>query len=901
MIESSGSGYSSLNIENLSDRFVKYFQNNLKLVIPELNNIPVNNEIELSLFNIPISYFTHLYNYKNECKTYFELRVNKGETKYRKRIPFVNIGSYNVNNLQIISKDDNSLWEVKQRNNVENIYVNELKDSGDPSKMDNKKNEIMVGDIKHSYEYKDKIVSNVNMLKKIGIYFVKEINIRTDLCQLTLRHEIFLGISNENEKSILINYFINPNNPNQREVIKTEIEYISDFKNLEFDLIKQKTDYLLKILFGYNYLHNISYLIQNPKSKLKTHTKLQNEVLKMDYTELAITPKIDGLNIIFEYINGVFYIYNNFLKIRVNSNFNVPSKIKNVIVRGNGELIKLKQTKELYPFYISEFIMDDKNMLQDLTRMETLELFFNYVNQIEKPEKSENPADFVNIKPKLIIQGFENIKDYLIGIYDLLEKPYTFDIDGLIIFKPKELNNSPLVDYKLKMDNTVDMLCYVGVSKGILINGNQIEIITYINGNQFEKYESVILNITTDLYFDTNLNSLIWIIGGIKHVIPNHFIGEFSFVDRTIIRPRMEKTNMLYNQTKHRKYGGNSLEVFNMSKLIHQNNLLNIMALKDIKNNPNDFPDNEEILKSLFENVNNDFFYNNKQKNQRTILNLITNFIKTNLISLMMNSLVNTRRMGNVLDVEGGQGGDANKLFYNGAIFVLASDVDNNALSTYVSRHNNLNTRNKAKMFKLEIVNEPFTSKNYIEKVTKIYKKPFDFINIQLAIHFYWNDLEKHKLINNIKYFSRNGTNLSITTNNGNKIAKLLQNKTELKYLVDTENKIYFEIYKVDETRIKVIYQPSTNQDGSIENLVMKEDMIDKFKSNCFRLNDCGNFDLFYDYIDLLETMQKGNKAPSAKKLFTDILNNFEKEKNNKELKELLSLFSFYNFTYILS
>src|SRR5690606_24313886 len=142
----------------------------------------------------------------------------------------------------------------------------------------------------------------------------------------------------------------------------------------------------------------------------------------------------------------------------------------------------------------------------------------------------------------------------------------------------------------------------------------------YNSDTDVVQVDKVILNINNNLFFDSRLNMLIHKLSNeLFQVIPHHFIGEYSYNTKSIIRFRMDKTNNIYNSIK---YKGNSASVINQSKFMFDTNSnISLLALSQILNDSDKYPDDIKIIDTIFSSDNNtQYFYNQtNETNVRTI------------------------------------------------------------------------------------------------------------------------------------------------------------------------------------------------------------------------------------------------------------------------------------------
>lgn len=899
------------NFTNIINIFIEFYEFCLEKRIKNLKSIDdndinfdfvtnptkINNEIELTLYSVPFSLFSNLYNFKmnnNSIKvdlmTYFELRIkeNKSGNKLRKYINFDNFRVYHITNNKILNSDPSSIWNKK--------YLIQDK----PIKIENK----IIGDLKHSLEFDEKIQSSYFLKNKITIYFIRSVSLTLNYLRLNIRLYVKIGPASEN-KSVLYNYLSNSNNKKIHSCT-LEIEYIGDFKTT-LSSIKNECEILFKIAYGIKDLNNYYSLFEPKTFNIKGFVKDQELLLSQPLETICLTPKIDG--------ETAYFNYNNKTK-KLDLIFNRKHYILscNLLfdLEGVGEYIIKNNKHYIYPFLIYKLENEKIINRYDLL-LKYKEYFINYnITDLEDKYDQTNQTNkniiYFLYKEFKIFNSYYNMFCYINNVFI---KDFNNGVDGLILVNPKQSIKETIIDYKIKLDNTIDLFCILQVLKGVL-NGNKIEIKLYVKNNNnsqvlFNELYSTTLTLDSNIFFDVDLNMLIikeveeindnFMVTKIPknkyHVIPNHFIAEYSFLYNKIMKIRYDKTDnyISYN------YFGNSIDVVNTSKRIHdENKIIDIEVLKEICDNPPKIDDDKLINKLFSSETTNQIFYKIKE-NKRTALNYFSNLSKTDLIAFGLSPLINQRYYNNILSIDGGRGGDISKYFYMNIKSIVVTDIDKNALKEYSNRYQELNKLNRSKMFKFTSIQTSIINDNFIEKVKSVSSvDSFDAIDYQLAIHFYWYQENKKKIINNLQYFSKHNTKLLITTNNGDKIKTLLDIKNTFSLLVDTKNKIYFTITKVNDEMIKIDYLPTQ---GSNEYLVFSKDIISRFEKNNFILEDVFSFDTNYNYPDVFKLLALKYKRESTKRLFNNLYLNYENEKDNKDLSLLLSLFKAYKFNYI--
>jgi hypothetical protein len=858
--------------------YIPIFLNYIELAKNKFSDFKGNKEIEITFFNIPFSTLGHIYCYLKENvpskkETYYSLEMKTPERKYRQLIDMKKIKQYNLSNVNIKSFINYSKWERKEIKEKENLIIDKK----------------LIGDVKLSLE--DKIINlPIDLLKEVEVNFVRSISLFIKMFKLNFK-EIGKLRNLNNESALTLNYLTNPDDAKFPKQFRVEIEYIGNFNESPDDLNKY-LHLVIQILIGSKNSKNVYFLDKKIKFPLKTFFDSPSKaILAYPLSRILITPKIDGSSVYFEtFPNRIAHIYVGLKKYILKSNVNIKYE-------GCGETVSINGVRYIYPFYIKH----------KKSRLDALEEFFNSI------EDNVNDTECI-FREKLILKNFNSYKEVLIAMSNLLDKVYTYQIDGIILFDSLNNNSNEIVDYKIKDDNTIDLKSVIEVSKGVLIDKNKIEICLYAKKERsYEKIDTCYFVTNDKQFFDIDLHMIIKYDEQEKiyQIVPNKFISEYSLITKDIKKIRVDKTDILYLDDS-KFYSGNQIDVINKSRMLHDtNNILNKAMLDSIKNNPDEYPDNEKILEYIFSsekkqnNEDGGLYYKQDQLSIRGPLNLFTNFAKTSLITNGINSLTNQKAYFEGLDIDMGKGGDFHKYVINNVKYILGTDAD---LSTLEIAKDNYNKRIRTKkftVFKLDTLNIQIIDPIFKEKIKSIHPsenkkgiKPFDFINYQLAIHFYWEPDYIPKIMNHIKACSKFGTKILITTNNGETISELLKNKSELKFLVDSENKTYFYIIKVDENKIRTIYAPSTSEEGVVENLVNHRQLIQIFQSNGFKLFDTFSHDILLDNYEMFSLLAQRHTRTSPKMFFNQLFVAQEKELKNPEFKQLLKLFRSYEFIY---
>lgn len=908
---------------SLVEKYNLFYKKNKELI--EANKD--KTELELTLFKIPVQFFSNIYSYeKSKKSTYYRLQINKSSEKKKYRIYIDFNNNYNMNNNAIISSATNNIWNEKT-----------LLMSEDIKSFNN-----TIGDIKISHEEDSSNYSSSLILNKIAIYFVREISIKTKAFVLRLRLEIPLGNGEKSNSRRLRDILLKPKAYNNFNIAcRAEIEY-----DASKPFNPNEIERLLSILYGYDI--NKVYLSDNiQKFNLLTRVIPHKELFTMainDLKNVAITPKVDGIECQFIIYNNNTFVYVNSRWINIESNFFWPKQKH--FIRGIGEYYIVDESTKnrhtgnkdintvsklprlvhkLYPFCVE--ISTKKNNNIHMSRLESLGYFFSHVNTSD--------TKLLNFDIKKILTNFESEQEFYIQVYNLLNMEFPYKIDGLIVFNTADSwqtnNNTHIIDYKLKLDNTVDLFGTIDIENNILMNGNSIVLNLYkynllkrksvnVDGSyrrpicELSIFKSVKIKVKNEnddsdesnnslsyFNFDVDINMIV-----VKHkengnkfiLIPHCFIAEYSVLYNEIIKFRIDKTNKYYDRME---YFGNSSEIVNRSISMHENN--QIVSVKELLT--------AKSIKDLFkDNEPNDVHYYRPDTNDTTsgLLRRFNNFMKTDSIAMAANSMINKKVCSRVLDIDAGKGGDINKLYFMNVKYVFATDIDNNALNIYKERYDRVNANHRGKMFGYSLVKTCIINDDFIDTILKKMNikrnefnetHAFDLVNYQLAIHFYWEKKNFSTVLNNIKFFCKNKTKIVISTNNGYLIKKYLENTNELSLKIDSKENLYMHIIRAGDNKIRIICEPLTENEGVVENLVFNDELISEFEKHNFKLINVIDFNRYANDIVLFERMKEFNSHnTSASKLITTIINLFEQEKNNEDMKIALSLLTSYTFCY---
>ncbi|CCU55511.1 mRNA capping enzyme large subunit [Adoxophyes honmai entomopoxvirus 'L'] len=864
----------SIDINDIISKYIKFYEN-----VKFDTSKNVNNEVELTYINPDLMLLSNIFTDNNESKkkTYLEYNlkfINKN-SKLR-QIHKYNYSTFEIANSYFLDKLTNN-WENKTVLSEEKIDIN-------------KQEHIL---LRHNIEYQDdevKLPLLNDLLDKINVIFVSHVYIIINsIIRVEFKIKSNIGPLSSN-KLLLSTHF------NDIDTYRKNISYYLEIEVLPQAKVDSKILYenLIKA-FEYVYksknISNISILKTKEIPKIKTHMIQYNKLNTIDKDSYILAVKIDGDVVEFNVKNGIcnITIYNNIYK---NFTCNID---KNIQMRGLGEYIKVNNIKKIYPFYFYEISYVDKNNIID--RYEQIQFYnnnlLNYKNAMQ-----------IKFEIKLVLKFDENnVSTNVLNFYKSIDKSNLKDIyDGVILLDTS--NNNLKKDYKFKIDNTIDIVCKIDTYRGIFVlhndnnlyitftlyqydNKNFVEISKYEVKNDIIKYNNY-----ANLLIFNNINKF----GPNKLLAPVYCIVEYSFLQSKIIGLRIDKTNNFYRQ----HYNGNNLEVILMSKQIHEQypknyNIDYLMSLNESINIIDNNPHRSKLL--LNKNINKYFMDNTV----RTSINILTNFIKTNAISISISKLVAVLPNRYVLSIDIGRGGDLTKYYYVGITGILGTDPDPFAIQEARDRYKKLQLKSNAQssVYKFHTLNISILDDKYIQEIHRNFMsqqkiKYFGIIEWQLALHYSYNNNTKNTILRNIKTISGDGTKLIITCLDGNELLNRLSVNPNLIYNIQPG--ITYKISKISDEKISVIYN-ATMSDW-LEEYIITDSIISDFEKYNFIIHDMFSFnDIFNDdtqkLIDVLSTFSR-----KSTNIFYNNIKNDSNIYNNDDIKKLMALFKVYVFIY---
>jgi hypothetical protein len=870
-----------MNLDNLEtitsiiNKFSKYSINiiNNKLINDQNKNI--NHEIEL-IYTFPdLKLLSNLNIYKQFVKNniYIEFvrKIVNVPKKYRKRKNF-KYENFEINNNYLYNQIDTS-WEIKETLD-EQILIN-IKD---------KRNIIMKYATEQPYTIELKNIYE----SKTKLYYVMSSSMQIQNIKIEFKIKHVLGSADN--KKLLSNYF------NSIDAVYKYTEY-----NIEWEIINpllykiDKTNTIesvtgklydnlvdcFKIVFSYTKLQNLYLIKENLKFvNIFTNFISFDQFDKLIIENYVLTKKYDGRKVIFYVINKICYVnmYDNVYLLSCNI-------LNDNKFYGEGELIIIDNKLCVYPYYFDN-INDNK-----LSRLDSIDLYNKLIdNSITDCE--------IYFKKKKYTGPFDSLQKLLSEIvhYETFLKKNS---DGVILMDINQYLN--YTDYKYKMNNTIDIVFKLDISKSSFYSTNDgymIKFMGYLYDKDFIEFNSV------DVYYKTghikfNLDLLLLEytdpFTSSNVLIPNIFIGEYSFVDKALI-PRLEKTNNFYRYY----YKGNNVKIILESKKFHDKySNFTIETLKNYINKP--------IITTEQKILNNDRLLNKEKltyfvkdknaKRSELILNLISNIAKTQAITITGSPITNKYKKKNkVLVIDIGQGGDLNKYYYIEILKMVGTDPDQHGLDETMRRYINLKKykRGSSNVFTLDTYNMSILNKNY-EKTVK--NEKFDLIDWQFAIHYSYCGNTKDYILKKLSKLINSNGKIIISCLDGNRLEKLFNSSGNNLNFNLSENMNY-SIFKKDESTISVLYNATMN-DWKDE-YIIKDSIIQDFANYKFKLIDRIHFtDLLTEKHKELYTVLSNFPRKSTSDFYKKIIDDKNIFSNN-ELFKLLNLFQILVFQSVL-
>lgn len=864
-----------INLPHIIEQFTDYTFNIVNKINYNNKEEDINHEIELIYTSPDLKLLSNLNaNKKNIINhNYIEFirKIVGIPKKYRKRSEF-KYENFEINNNSLYNKI-NTMWEIKETLDEKILFD-----------IDNKKKIIAKYATEQPYITE---LKNINEDKTKLVYICSSIII---IDNIKIDFKIKHNLGSANDTKLLSNFFNSIEAIYKYTDCSIEWEIIDSSKykyneNDKLDLKNKKKDLydnLLKafsISFSYNNINNL-YLspsvlkFNNIFTKFKSFENFDELIID----EYVLTKKYNGRKIIF-YINNK-QCYVNIYDMIYLCSCNI---LDNNILYGEGELIIVNSKFLIYPYYF-ETINNQK-----YSRLDSIDLYNKLI------DASNNTSVFV-FKEKYYTGPYDSVNNLLHGIIKYENTIYDIDIDGIILMNISDTLN--YVDYKFKLDNTIDIIFKLELSKSSCYStkdGFMIKLIGYqYDGKKFLEFDKIdIYYKDNSIRFNNNLLLLEYLdpFTNTNTFIPNIFIGEYSVVNKTII-PRLEKTNNFYRYY----YKGNNIDIINKSRAFHDKfSIFNLDVLKKYINNKN-------TIEKTINNIDVDrilnkkkitYFKKNNDKKIKTGLNIISNIAKTQSISISGSKLTNKyKNISKVLIIDIGQGGDLHKYYYIGIKKMVGTDPDPNGIIETNNRYDKLLSERKkhSNVYTLKTYTMSILNEEYLSKVND----KFDLIDWQFAIHYSYCNSHKDYILKLLRKLINPKGKIIISCLDGDKLEQefIKQNTNKLSF--EIEKNIFYVIQKKDNNIITIYYDVSM-QNGKDEFLI-KNTIINDFEKYKFRLIDRIYFqDLLSDEHILLYKTLSDFPRLSTCQFYRNIIFKLNLLQN-KNLLKLISLFNMLIF-----
>jgi len=467
------------------------------------------------------------------------------------------------------------------------------------------------------------------------------------------------------------------------------------------------------------------------------------------------------------------------------------------------------------PFYIESITMDNVTVISSPdNRIEMLQKYNKYLHV-----RDDSIGTLVFI-PKPLYGPVTTVKD----IADVIATKYGNEVptDGLIILNVVGINsgNNP-VDYKIKLDDTVDILTVVELKGGFRDQDGYARF--KFPDHDITMVKTKCLSETQYLYFPSPGNTIY------EHVyVPPIFISEFSIKEHKIITPRIDKVDRLFSPPLGQYKG-------NQSSVIQK-------IMRGYKNN-------QYYSLDKFEQIANDTMVIESSTQYYYTLNItkgatanLCNLLKTNLISNSLQKLTTQREFNHVLGIDFGQGGDLYKYLYAGIKHLLATDPDSRSISECITRYEEGILRGpqnttRSNAYVLNTLVRMMGDDDYILEIKKMHQGAFDVIDWQFAIHFAWGAYGPKKVVHVLDQLSGKGTRLLISFLDSNIIDQLIPIGTWRDFNLtkeDGKNEYKLRIFNNKDTL--VFTETDDIKDGREESKVYMQDLVIHLQSIRYQL-----------------------------------------------------------------
>ncbi|BCT22731.1 mRNA capping enzyme large subunit [Carp edema virus] len=823
--------------------------------------------------------------------SFIEYLIKNKTNKIRNRLMFDHLNGMEIRNNELLDYEKDIHWENKETtfswsSSSKRFVVKSATETP-----------IVVNSIK-------------SQANKIVIIFTNIYKVRFGAFVVDFKIKYNLGSANQNAINLFKKISTNYSTGNAT----CEVEYDGDFtetpEKIEKDLVK-----ILTFLFKKNPYSIHTVLYPELTSKLKCFYLNSAKLINFEFEEYCITPKVNGNQTFFKIQNGTIS-YRHDRDLWYESYCNCPQDLD---IIGAGEYYEFGNGERcIYPFYI----VHNDNIIPSLE----LETFVNdnFDDDFIKGHKNTNSIYF---RSKPFIGDFQDRSDFFRKIYSLMTSVYPYDIDGMIITKKLKQPNTTIIDYKIKTTFDADTFTRVDFVFGSNADPR------YSDEDPVTKEEKIMLKLKnfysvkgqlkffheekiflgTNWFYEPETFCIKYVFNETWKdpiIVPIAFIAEFNTADKKTLIPRLDKTNILYaSANTNFVYYGNPFKVIE-TIMESAKTGLSLADFKRFAENPEELEKVEQLNKPITMGVGldeNDPYRLNKNTQYfksdrvRSILGIVSNYIKTLLISLYASKIYyNNKQKSSVLAIDFGNGADLSKYYYAGISNLVATDPDANAMDTAMGRYTSLNNNSRASYYKMFYLNTTIRSADFVDSLKSVTTKlGFDIIDWQFAIHYSWHPSHLSTIMTNLVRVSKPMTRVLITTMNGTKILEKLKTKDKLKFVIHpTHENGFMEISKKTD-EIFLINAPLTMETAMEEYIVTPSSLVSTFKEYGFTLIDSSSFIEIYDMDKkFIETVSKYETRSSTAAFFGDQRLSI-KDMKNTDLRDLLDIFQYYVFQNI--
>ncbi|ANS71166.1 large subunit mRNA capping enzyme [Pteropox virus] len=833
----------------------------LHALVNEIDSLPPHNpkedkhhELELVFIHPPLITLSNILNISTLVDSYVQFTVTMSEdnSKIRTRTPMTNVHGLDIKNNQLVDNIQRIVWEKKSLISQKEFCYKECI-------------------LRHATEENYVFVDFRKFNSSIKIELVNRVRAKLKNVMAEFKIKYFLGSGSQSKSSML--HALNhpkskPNTTLEIEILSTEDERPSK-EELRDEVFK-----LSKLLFM-GHPDNIFFYYQSPKMYPKTIMLKKQELLTLQLENLYIVGKTDGVttHVLVDQSGILCYFKHLGYAIKYKCNKKLTGVIELVC-----EAVK-NQSNNTWTLYVIKVIKPSMN-----DRLSELE----FVN-----EELKNICDRITFKTKKFNGPFTTHTELIESLSKMMED----QPEGVIVFYSKGPKST--LDYKIKKDNTIDLflnITYRYMSSEPVIFGENnlfLEYKKFANDKGFPKdFGTGKLIISDSVKYLNNLYCIsfhnMFNDVGIKTVtVPIKFVGEFSY-NGEFIKPRLDKTMQFFTDLG---YYGNQYNVV-MTHINDQelkiNEIFDTDKLADVGKR-SQFDDTSRL--------NQDTAYFTK-KRTRGPLGILTNFVKTLLISLYCSKtfMDNTARR-KVLAIDFGNGADLEKYFFGEISLMVATDPDARAIETGMERYNKLNAGVKSKYYKFNYIQETIRSSSFVSSVREVfYFGKFDLVDWQLAIHYSFHPKHYSTIMKNLSELTASRGTVLITTMDGDFLETLTEKKTFVihKDLPPSEN--FMSLEKIDDSKV-LAYSPATMSKPMVEYIVKKNTITRVFSEYGFELID---YVSFYDVIkrskDFITGVSKLEKRQSTKNFF-ELNRSVVHSLDSLDVEDLLRYYVVYVFS----